>query len=86
MPTAGTFDAKLRYATGDAASRVLQVNGTAVQDNLALASTGNYDTYTSVSTTLTLPAGRSTISVIYDGSKGSQGYVNLDEISLTPQP
>ena len=82
-PKAGSYTATMRYATGDAASRAISVNGTSVNAKLAFPSTGNYDTYATVTQSLTLTAGRNTITVAFSAAAGSGGYLNLDRIQLT---
>ena len=82
-PKAGVYTATLRYATGDAASRAISVNGTSVNAKLAFPSTGNYDTYATVTQPLTLTAGRNTMTVAFSAAAGSGGYLNLDRIQLT---
>ena len=82
-PKAGSYTATMRYATGDAASRAISVNGTSVNAKLAFPSTGNYDTYATVTQALTLTAGRNTITVAFSAAAGSGGYLNLDRIQLT---
>lgn len=86
LPQAGTFDAQLRYAAATDASRLLYVNGATLKADFAFPTTGSYDAYGTVGTTLSLPAGRSTVSIIYNGGQGSHGYLNLDEIVLTKKP
>ena len=82
VPTAGTYAIDLRYATGDNANRMLTVNGQAGA-NVAFPNTGGYATYQSVTTTATLPAGDSTLTIAYVSGQGSGGYLNLDKVTLT---
>jgi predicted alpha-1,6-mannanase (GH76 family) len=82
VPKAGQYKAELRYATGDAASRAVSVNGTSA-GNLAFPSTGSYDSYATVTPTLTLAAGRNTITFALSTAAGNGGYLNLDRIQLT---
>ncbi len=82
----GTYDAELRFATEPAgASRLVYVNGATVAANLALPTTGGYDTYGTVKVALPLAAGNNTISVIYNLGQGSHGFVNLDRLTLSAQ-
>jgi predicted alpha-1,6-mannanase (GH76 family) len=83
VPKAGAYKAELRYATGDAASRAISVNGASAIGNLAFPSTGGYDTYGTVTPALTLAAGRNTITVALSTAAGSGGYLNLDRLQLT---
>jgi predicted alpha-1,6-mannanase (GH76 family) len=82
VPAAGSYQAELRYATGDAAARVLAVDGKTAAASLAFPSTGGYDTYGTVTTPLTLAAGRNTITLTYTSASGSKGYLNLDRLQL----
>ena len=54
----------LRYAAGDAA-RLVYLDGATAIARQALPSTGSWDRWASATVTLTLPAGDSTLSVIY---------------------
>ena len=84
-PTAGpgAYTLTLRYAAAaGAASREVYVNGQAVVPNQAFAATATWDAYTTVDVALTLAA-ESTVSVIYDASKGSGGFLNLDRVTVT---
>jgi len=82
-PQAGSYQAELRYATGDAAARVLSVNGKIVVASLAFPSTGSYDKYGTITAPLTLAAGRNTITLTYTSGSGSKGYLNLDRLQLS---
>jgi hypothetical protein len=84
VPTAASYDLTFRYAAGaGAASRLLYVNGANAVANQAMASTGSWDTYATVTVILPLPAGASTVSVIYNASLGSTNYLNLDRLTVT---
>jgi predicted alpha-1,6-mannanase (GH76 family) len=85
VPASGTYHLKLRYAAGAGnASRLVYINGQNVVPNLALPSTGSWDSWSTVTTDVVLPAGKSTISIIYNSSLGSTSYVNLDAITVAP--
>jgi hypothetical protein len=85
VPTAGTYHVTIRYAAGaGAATRLVYLNGATAVAAQALPSTGSWDTWSSTTLTLALPAGGSTLSVIYNGSMGSSGYVNLDYVDVAP--
>lgn len=81
---AGDYDLTLRYAAGAGdASRYLYVNGAGVIDDLEFTSTGSWGTWsTVVIPDVPLQQGTNTISVIFDGSKGSANYLNLDHATL----
>ena len=83
VATAGTYHLGLRYAAGAGdASRLVYANGANVVANFALPSTGSWNTWQTATTDVTLPAGKSTISIIYNSSQGSTNYVNLDAITV----
>jgi hypothetical protein len=86
-PTAGQYKLDFRFAAGAGnASRYLYINGAGAVDNLAFASTGAWTTYADVNTTVTLSTGPNTISLIFDSTKQSSGYLNLDRLAVTPGP
>lgn len=81
---AGKYTLTLRYAagTGDA-SRYIYVNGASVVANQPFTSTGAWTSWATVQIpNVTLNAGTNTISVIFDSTKGSANYLNLDEVTL----
>ncbi len=83
VPTAGMYDLTFRYAAGAGnASRLVYVNGANAVANQAFAGTGAWTTYASQIVTVTLPAGASTVSLIYNSSLGSTNYLNLDVMGL----
>jgi predicted alpha-1,6-mannanase (GH76 family) len=83
VATAGTYHLALRYAAAAGnASRLVYINGANAVANLALPSTGSWDAWQTVTTDVTLPAGASTISIIYNSSLGSTNYANLDWITV----
>jgi predicted alpha-1,6-mannanase (GH76 family) len=84
VPTAGAYDLTFRYAAGAGdATRLVYVNGANAVANQSMPSTGSWDTYGTVKVTVSLPAGESTVSLIYNSSLGSTNYVNLDRLSVT---
>jgi predicted alpha-1,6-mannanase (GH76 family) len=85
VATAGSYHVTLRYAAGAGdAARYLYLNGASAVARQAFPATGSWDTWSSSTVTLTLPAGASTLSVIYNSSMGSSGYLNLDYVDVTP--
>ncbi len=81
---AGRYDLTFRYAAGAGnASRYIYVNGAPAADNLAFPSTGAWTTWSTVTlTNVQLQAGANTISAIFDSSRGSTNWLNLDELTL----
>ena len=74
----------VRYAAVGDASRLIYIDGANAVANQALPSTGDWSSYQSVTVPVSLAAGDHTISVIYNSSLGSSGYLNLDWIDVTP--
>lgn len=65
------------------AFRYLYVNGAAVVTNASFPTTGNCDTWNTIAIPNSpLHAGVNTVSVIFDPSKGSSNWLNLDEAAL----
>ena len=81
-PSAGPFDAVLRFANGTGAARSLSlyVNGAKVKQT-SLPATANWDSWASQAETVTLAAGANTIAYKYDAS--DSGNVNLDKLTLS---
>jgi predicted alpha-1,6-mannanase (GH76 family) len=85
--TAGNYTLTFRYAAGaGSASRLVYVNGQNAVANQPFASTGAWTSYTTLQVTVPLGAGANTISLIYNSSLGSTGYVNLDQLQVQPAP
>jgi predicted alpha-1,6-mannanase (GH76 family) len=76
----GSYVLELRYAAGAGdASRLVFVNGQDLVANQSFPSTGGWDTYATVDVPVTLPA-TSTVSLVFNGGKGSTGFLNLDRL------
>jgi predicted alpha-1,6-mannanase (GH76 family) len=85
VASAGTYHVGIRYAAGAGdASRLVYANGQNAVANFALPSTGSWDTWQTANVDVTLPAGKSTISIIYNSSLGSTNYANLDWLTVAP--
>ncbi|HTR53580.1 MAG TPA: glycoside hydrolase family 76 protein [Kofleriaceae bacterium] len=85
VAAAGTYTLTLGYAAGAGnASRLVYANGANAVPNLALPSTGSWDAWATQTARVALPAGTSTISIIFNSSLGSSSYVNLDWITVAP--
>jgi predicted alpha-1,6-mannanase (GH76 family) len=77
----GMHHLQVRYAAGAGdAERYIYVNGHGVIDRQRFASTGGWSTYRTVAFDVPLAAGRNTVSIIFDGSRGSTGWLNLDHL------
>jgi hypothetical protein len=87
VPRTGTYDVGLRYSNGPnpfegTKSLSLYANGKKVRQT-ELASTGDWDTWSTRTERLRLRAGHNTVSYRYD--PGDTGHVNLDLITVHPQ-
>lgn len=82
----GPYVLSFRYAAaaGDA-SRLVFVNGRNVVANQTFAGTAAWDSYKTVDVPVTLPA-ESVVSLVYNGGKGSTGFLNLDRLTVTKKP
>jgi predicted alpha-1,6-mannanase (GH76 family) len=84
VPSAGAYDLAFRYAAGAGdASRLVYVNGANAVDNQSFAGTSAWSAYATEVVTTPLPAGASTVSLIYNSSLGSTSYLNLDVLTVT---
>ncbi|WP_372662283.1 RICIN domain-containing protein [Cohnella sp.] len=83
--TAGTYNLTFRYAGGaGAAGRYLYVNGTGIVNNLSFSGTGSWNAYNTVIVqNVHLNIGSNTISLIFDSSKGSSNWLNLDNLQVS---
>ena len=85
VATEGMYHIVIHYAAGAGdASRLVYANGANAIGNFALPSTGSWDAWSTATATVRLPAGDSTLSLIYNSSLGSTGFVNLDAITVAP--
>jgi hypothetical protein len=87
---AGVHTVNFRYSAGAGnASRAIVINGATAVANQNFPGTGAWSSYNTVSISRSFPAGRSTISVIFNSALGSQNWLNLDNImipTLVPPP
>lgn len=80
-PAAGSYTLELRYSAGtEDAKRAVYINGSRVSAPV-LAKTADWDTWSTVAVTVTLPAGKSTIGITYDTD--CYAGINLDNIKIT---
>jgi predicted alpha-1,6-mannanase (GH76 family) len=80
----GRYTLTFRYAAaGGDAARYLFVNGKGIATTLLFPGTGNWSRWSLVTVPqVLLNAGENTISVIFDRSKGSRNWLNLDELTV----
>jgi len=83
VPTAGKYALTFRYAAGAGyASRYLFINGASAVDNLSFPLGSSWSDYKTITTMANLNAGNNTLSLLYDSSKGSINYLNLDQVTV----
>lgn len=80
----GNYNLTFRYAGGaGTAGRYLYVNGVGVVNNVSFAGTGSWTSYNTVTIpNVHLNSGSNTISLIFDAAKGSNNYLNLDNMKV----
>jgi len=83
VPMAGKYALTFRYAAGAGyASRYLFINGASAVDNLSFPLGSSWSDYKTITTMVDLNVGNNTVSLLYDSSKGSLNYLNLDQITV----
>jgi hypothetical protein len=82
IPTAASYDLSLRYANGTGSAKTLSLYraGTKVQQ-VTLPPSANWDSWSDLHTTLSLPAGSNSLSYRFDSA--DSGNVNLDKLVVT---
>lgn len=84
VAAAGRYDLVFRYAAaGGNASRFLYVNDRAIVNDLVFPSTGRWINWNTLTVgNVQLNAGTNTVSLIFNRSKGSRNWMNLDELTV----
>ncbi|GAA3287050.1 ricin-type beta-trefoil lectin domain protein [Dactylosporangium vinaceum] len=88
VPAAGSYKLQVRYANaaggdGQTTTRSMSTKiGSTAGPQLSLPPTGSWDTWSTAATTVSVPAGTSTVTVVQNAS--DSGRVNIDSIALTP--
>jgi endoglucanase len=83
VATAGSYDVRFRYAKGTSgsATRRLERNTTTLT-NLTFAGTGAWSSYQTLTTRISLPAGRSDLGLAF--RSGQTGLLNVDHVDVAP--
>jgi hypothetical protein len=80
---AGSTSFTLRYSAGNGPiTRKIELDGAVWAANQTFPRTANWSTWTTLTLTQTLSAGVHTLTVVFDGTSGSQGYLNLDNLTI----
>jgi hypothetical protein len=74
----------LRYSAGNGPiTRKIELDGVTWVANQAFPGTVNWSTWTTVTLTQTLTAGAHTLTIMFDGTSGSKGFLNLDNLVVS---
>ncbi|MHA6757096.1 carbohydrate-binding protein [Streptacidiphilus sp. PAMC 29251] len=84
VPTAGNYNAVIRYANGNSGTRTLSLTAGGTTTGVQLPPTGNWDTWGTVAVPLTLAKGDNPIQLSV--GPNDNGLVNLDSLTLTAPP
>ena len=90
---AGPTSLVLRYSAGNGPiTRKIEIDGAVVVANQVFPRTANWSTWTTLSLSHTFAAGTHTLTILFDSSTGSAGFLNLDNLvvsyggNTTPPP
>jgi len=82
---AGKYVLAWLYTAGEGAGvRSVIVNGQTQTPALAFAATPSWTAWTSAQSIADLPAGKSTIGLYFDASKGSKTSLDIDQLTVSP--
>jgi len=71
----------VRYAAGAGDGyRGIHIDGARAADGLLFTGTGGWDSYSTVSLDVALPAGRRSVSIVYEASRGSRTALRVDSL------
>ena len=80
---AGSTSFALRYSAGNGAiTRKIEIDGATWVANQTFPGTANWSTWTTVTLTNSLTAGAHTLTIVFDGTSGSKGFLNLDNLTI----
>jgi hypothetical protein len=81
---AGATTFVLRYsAQNNSSTRKIQIDGSTWLANQVFAATASWSTWATLTLSDSLSAGTHTLTVVFDAPSGSQGYLNLDNLTVT---
>ncbi len=87
VPQEGDYTVVVHYSAGAGdASRYIYANGRGVIDDQKFQGTGAWSQGNTTSFRVRLKPGDNVISIIHDDGKGSDNYLNVSGIKLTPSP
>jgi hypothetical protein len=80
----GSTDLALRYSAGNGAiTRKVELDGTVLVANQTFPRTANWSTWAALTLNETLGSGTHTLTIVFDSTSGSAGYLNLDNLTIT---
>jgi hypothetical protein len=80
---AGATSFTLRYSAGNGPiTRKIEIDGVTWVANQTFPGTANWSTWTTLTLTDSLTAGTHTLTIVFDGTSGSKGFLNLDNLTV----
>jgi hypothetical protein len=80
---AGSTSFALRYSAGNGAiTRKIEIDGATWVADQTFSGTANWSTWTIVTLTNSLTAGAHNLTIVFDGTSGSKGFLNLDNLTI----
>ncbi len=80
---AGSTSFTLRYSAGNGPiTRKIELDGAVWVANQTFPGTANWSTWSTLTLVQTLAAGAHTLTVVFDGTSGSNGFLNLDNLTI----
>jgi predicted alpha-1,6-mannanase (GH76 family) len=82
--SAKTYSVTFAFSAFSAATRTVKVGGQTVIASQSVPTTTSWDAYAMTTASLPLAAGDNDVSIVFDASAGSAGFLNLDRIVVGP--
>ena len=80
---AGSTSFALRYSAGNGPiTRKIEIDGVTLVANQTFPGTANWSTWSTFTLTDSLTAGAHTLTIVFDGTSGSTGFLNLDNLTI----
>jgi hypothetical protein len=80
---AGSTSFTLRYSAGNGPiTRTIELDGLTWVANQTFPGTPNWSTWATLTLTQTLTAGAHTLTIVFDATSGSKGFLNLDNLTI----
>lgn len=86
VPSAGQYALLWRYTAGEGSGvRSVRVNGQALAQSQAFPATPSWTAWQNAQTNVTLPAGKVSVELYFDATKGSKTSLDIDQLTVSPQ-